>query len=436
MKKLWRKIRYTVFPTTYSCILLLVILAGSVSLGVFYKEESGQILQAAEENRLRTESYQEQKAYQEQESSAWIELYSEFWGISIAVIIFLLEISRNYSYGLSLKRIVNFSVGPVMTALAGICLVLLCPFAYWCESTHRYKTLFATAVFSIVLLGLGIVFWVRFSMRKPIRKLTKKRSRKQILQIRELFFSENIPRLNDSLLLREVIEHTDYTNIREWENMAAVISQCITDKNVKRCLTGTLAEHTLLKAITNHIIYKSGVEPEYVLNQTVDILDLLLKNIIQRLEDDFGRQLNKAGSESEKEKRIVSFTLQVMLPFFDYHSHNSIKAFLNLWERYKQYQMEIVPYIFLYLYYKNHYGDGISQEYWQTLSRNESFRFCQEHRKYWDADRKLALELWVDWEQYNGNGMVRGLTELHIFMNRLEDAQYYPSEKLIIPEYL
>lgn len=52
-------------------------------------------------------------------------------------------------------------------------------------------------------------------MRKYIRKLIEKRSRQQILQIRGDFSSESIPRLNDSLLLREVIEHTEYSNISE-----------------------------------------------------------------------------------------------------------------------------------------------------------------------------------------------------------------------------
>lgn len=351
-RKIWNKVIYYAFPTIYSGILVAMLLVGSLLLYKVYNEEGGQVPKTEESVVTYADSggnHLEIHLRQEQGSSTWIELYSVFWGLVIAVTGFLLEISGNYKYGLTLKRIVNFSIGSFMTVFAGIFFVLLCPLAYQCESTYRYKTLFVIVVLSFALFSLAIVFLARISMRRYILELIESRSRQQILQIREDFSSENIPRLNDSLLLRNVIEHTDYSNISEWENMASAIGRCITDKDVKSCLTGTLAEHTLLKAMTKHIIYKSGLESEYVLIQTVDILDRLLEKLIRELENNFCKQSNKGLSEREKEKTIISFTLQVMLPLFDYNSHNSIKAFLDLWGRYGQYQMDIISYISLFV---------------------------------------------------------------------------------------
>lgn len=229
MKK-WRKIKCTIkyiaFPTMYSWILLAVLLVGSLLLIKVYNEEGGQVPKTEESIVTYTDSsgnHLEIHLDKMQETSALIELYSEFLGIMIAVAIFLFESSRNYLYGLTLKRMVNFSVGPVMTVVTGIYFVLLCPFAYKCEDTYRYKTLLTIIGISFLLFGLSMGFVVYISVRKYIRELIKKRSKQQILQSRELFSSGNIPRLNDSLLLREVIEHTDYSNIREWENMAVVI---------------------------------------------------------------------------------------------------------------------------------------------------------------------------------------------------------------------
>mgnify|MGYP006992789884 FL=1 len=449
-KKKWEEIKYTVFPTRYSWILLGVLVVGSLCLFKFYNEESGQTQGAPasievyykEGRQMQGSSATIEVGYKEdkqmQESSVLIGLYSEFWAIAIAVMVFLFEISRNYLYGLTLKRIINFSTGLVMTAIAGIYFVLLCPLAYQCESTYRYKTLLAIIVFSFVLFGMAIMFLAGISRRIHIRKLIEKRSRQQILQIRELFFSDSIPRLNDSLLLREVIEHTDYSNIREWENMIVAISGCMADKDVISCLTGTLAEHTILKAMTKHIIYKSGLETEYVFIRTVDILDRLLENLIHRLEDDFCEQANNSASERKKEKKIISFILQVLLTLLDYNSHSSIKAFLDLWQRNKRYQMDITSYIYLYVNYESLSGNGMKESCWQTICENKDWKYCQEHRNYWDIDHVLALELWMDWEQYNGNGVVRGLNEFHDLMNRLESVQANPNEdiNIIIPEYL
>lgn len=440
-RKIWNKVIYYAFPTIYSWILFGVLLVGGLLLVTLYNEDGGQVLKAEELLVTYTDlggNHLEMHLSQEQGSSTWIELYSGFWGIVIAIVVFLLEISGNYKYGITLKRIVIFSIGHFMPVGVGIVFLLLCPLAYKCQDTYRYKTLFAIIVFSFVFFCLGIGFLVRISMRKYIRKLIEKRSRQQILQIRGDFSSESIPRLNDSLLLREVIEHTEYSNISEWENMTAVISRCITNRNVKSCLIGTLAEHTLLKAMTKHIIYKSGLESEYVLIQTVDILDRLLEKLIRELENNFCKQSNKGLSEREKEKTIISFTLQVMLPLFDYNSHNSIKAFLDLWGRYGQYQMDIISYIYLYLYYRSLYGNGISKGYWEMICQNRNWKDCLEHRNYWNIDEVLALELWMDWEQYNGNGTVKGLMECYDFVNKLKDLQICSNKNIniIIPEYL
>lgn len=313
-RKIWNKGIYYAFPTIYSRILVAMLLVGSLLLYKVYNEEGGQVPKTEELLVTYADSGGNQLEIhlsQEQGSSVWIELYFVFWGLVIAVTGFLLEISGNYKYGLTLKRIVNFSIGSFMTVFAGIFFVLLCPLAYQCESTYRYKTLFVIVVLSFALFSLAIVFLARISMRKYILKLIEKRSRQQILQIRKLFSSVSIPRLNDSLLLRNVIEHTDYSNISEWENMASAIGRCITDKDVKSCLTGTLAEHTLLKAMTKHIIYKSGLESEYVLIQTVDII-------------------NKKIDALMKEKKNAS-NLEAVWYHFRYYYKDLIRTEKEIW---------------------------------------------------------------------------------------------------------
>lgn len=438
-------ISYYVFPSRDSMILFGVLIVIGLILGGFYHFEKTERYMQAEELVVHMDQGKidlKMDFAQEQESSAWIGLYSEFWGSSMAVIIFLLEICRNYKYGLSLKRIVNFAIGPFVMVFTGGYYVLLCFAAYYCESMYQYKTLIAIIFFSFGIFGMAIIFWVKISTRSYILKLVKRRSKQQIRYIRERFFSEEIPRLNDALLLREVIEHTNYSNISEWGNMVEIIGGCISDQNVNSCLTGTLAEHTILKAVANHIIYKSGVESEYAFNRTVDILDELLKNLFQGMGIPSSEQLYQAEEEEEQEreqeKKSISFILQVMLPLLDYNSYNSIRAFLNLWERYKQYQMDVISYVYLYLYYKGFYESNISQENWEMIYQNKSWKFCMEHCNCWNVDQELALELWMDWEQYNGDGRVRGLIEFYDFMDKLQHVRVNPNEDIdiIVPEYL
>lgn len=414
------------FPTTASFIILIVFLLICLILVCFSCTErrvnDQTIYTALESSNIKNLQL---NIYIPESSLSWMtDFYSVFWGMVVAVIIFIFEISKEYQYGLTLKRIVNLSIGTFTSTLCGLFFLLSCPAAYLCENNNKSKTLQAILIVSFIFFLCMLMFLIYFSKQSSVRKLIEYSTERQVITMQKHLQSdspaEKVPKFNDSLLIHEMIEHIDYTSIQEWSNMTDAISRCIAKPEVQNCLSGTLAEHTIVKSIANHIIYKSGCSSEYVRMKTTDILDSLLEKLINKTENNLLSYETTPSKELWKKRKIISYILQIMLPFFDHNSEDSIKTFLHLWSRYQKYHFEVLPYIFVYLKYRAIFINSLEPVVKKILLQNETWNICLQQFNGFCIDNTLVLTLWFDWEQYSGNGEIRCLYELRHFIKKLE----------------
>ena len=205
------------------------------------------------------------------------------WGIAITITIFMMEISNQYRYGISLKTVVNYSLmrGTVFVGMAGY--LMLYPLMFVAvELSMKCMALWCAGA-TIVTFGSALAFSLLIFRKKSVRKLLVSLTIEKIRKLDKRAEKEiiNLHSQIDSLPVTDFMIHINYDNAEETRCLVEVLSTVfcsIRSKKVEDDLS--MIDMTLLTAWSTHIIYKSGTATEEEQSRTTRLLVECFRKII------------------------------------------------------------------------------------------------------------------------------------------------------------
>lgn len=328
------------------------------------------------------------------------------WGIAITITIFMLEISNQYRYGISLKTIVNYSLmrGTVFVGMAGYLMLYPLMFvavefsmkcmALWCAGAAIVTFGFALA-FSLLIFRKTSVIKLLISLTIGRIKKFNKRVKNGIINLHSQI---------DSLPVTDFIIHINYDNAEETRCLVWVLSTvfgCIRAKKGEDDFS--MIDMTILTAWSAHIIYKSGIATEEEQSRTTR----LLVEIYRKLPAD---------------NRMV-YVVQMLIPFVEMKDSEGIEVMRRFLRGIIEDEPTIILYLLLYTEYR----------YWFVYDRIvEWFYIGGQYPWKWiesiltgeeKMDRNLAWCFWKSWRFYNTYDGQMGLDHFYAFCQDTEQLK-------------
>lgn len=428
------------------CVLIFVAILGIV---ITYVADSNDTVKHYLENMGILFSFSDQ-------DSTIMDTFSLIWGISLTIVLFLFETGNQYSYGITLKNIVNFSFKRPTLVLGLLLYFVLCPLAYIFESNKCYLA----CIWCVLCVFCGVLTILLFivsktrtvSIKKQIKEATRNQLQKEYEKQKDSGYTFSRSKA-DSMAITMMIEHLDYSDASAIDTMQDVVADLLTDEIVIDAMSSTAFEHILVMVWVNRIIERSGIERSFERRRTMDILLRLWDKISRKIEEKYVersleippplrcwdninlKKEKKLTSIQKYQKRIckvirkdqlcIMYAVEVLIPLLERGDSNGQKVFENVWIGMSECRREVVPYLLLYLEY-NHCFYSKSSEYYKIAEsyniQNTLFTLYQGHFS-WDA--KLGLSFWLGWNEYDEiNGTV-GLREFNMFredLQRLRDG--------------
>ena len=326
------------------------------------------------------------------------------WGIAITITIFMMEISNQYRYGISLKTVVNYSLmrGTVFVGMAGY--LMLYPLMFVAvELSMKCMALWCAGA-TIVTFGSALAFSLLIFRKKSVRKLLVSLTIEKIRKLDKRAEKEiiNLHSQIDSLPVTDFMIHINYDNAEETRCLVEVLSTVFCSIRSKKVEDGlSMIDMTLLTAWSTHIIYKSGTATEEEQSRTTRLLVELWRKL-------------------PEDNRIV-YTVQMLIPFVEMKDNVGIEIMCRFLRIIIQDESVIMLYLLLYSEYR----------YWFVYDRIlEWFNIGEQYPWKWiesiltgaeKLDRELAWCFWKSWRFYN---MYDGQIGLDHFYAFCQDAEH------------
>lgn len=334
------------------------------------------------------------------------DLFDTVWGTAITITIFMLEISNQYRYGISLKTIVYRSLNKVLILIGAGGYLLLCPIMYLSINNDMRCTAVWCVCTAILSFGVALYFSVRIfrkqSVRQLLRDLTYKRIEAESKTIKKEF--QNIHSMIDGFPITDFIIHIDYTNAEETRCLTDILSEVLYDaglgiKKIKK----NVINMTLLMTWASHIIYNSGVSTEEEKSRTIRILYELWGKL-------------KSGDQD-------ILLVQLTIPFIEMGNDTGREMLERIFNATGVSVKRVVLYLLLYTEYKFWYVDNRIAgwfRYGRSNIKRSIFEILRGNVKW---DEESAWELWKAWRVYNSYEGQMGLEQFFTFCNDIEMLQ-------------
>lgn len=340
-----------------------------------------------------------------------LDIFGLIWPTAIAITIFVLEVSGEFKYGVSLKQMVILSFDKRVIYIGAVIYLFLCPSIYFFYINNCWVLVLTCLCVSFV--GLLVVFHYIFW-------LTRKSNIVKILQIATLhqldeFFDGkktqgSIQSNIESWTIFSMIEHVEYINAEDVRELIDVIVNILGEKDFLNG-TGQLGEHTVFMTWVAHISEKFEFQDEPDVTRAVDLYTGLWGKIDDRI------SMDSNISEERKNKLRISYSVQLLLPFINYANRVGNSILFRVCSRMNKYKRDVLPYLLLYTEFRYWFINGEINDWFQ----NKGYRICEVLQKGYDGwDRNLAWELWVEWSQYNGERDDIGVSQFCDFIEDLE----------------
>lgn len=396
IKELWRytQSRRRICATTYITIILLIGIFCPLADWSFYKGKDICLLTLLV-NQL-----------EHKELVGIRDLFDTVWGTAITITIFMLEISSQYRYGISLKTIVYRSLNKVLVLIGAAGYLLLCPIMYLSVNKDMRCTAVWCVCTAILSFGVALYFSVRIfrkqSVRQLLRDLTYKRIKAESENIKNDF--QNIHSMIDGLPITDFIIHIDYTNAEETRCLTDILSAVLCDAGFgEKGIKKNVINMTLLMTWANHIIYNSGVSTEEEKSRTIRILYELWGKL-------------KSGDQD-------ILLVQLTIPFIEMGNDTGREMLERIFNATGVSAKRVVLYLLLYTEYRFWYVDNRIAGWFRcgrsTIKRS-IFEILRGNVKW---DEESAWELWKAWRVYNSYEGQMGLEQFFTFCNDIEMLQ-------------
>lgn len=331
------------------------------------------------------------------------DLFDTVWGTGITITIFMLEISNQYRYGISLKTIVYRSLNKVLILIGAAGYLLLCPFMYLSVKNDMRCMVLWCVCTAMLSFGVALYFSVRIfrkqSVRQLLRDLTYKRIKAESENIKNDF--QNVHSKIDGFPITDFIIHIDYTNAEETRCLTDILSAVLCDVGFReKKIKKNIINMTLLMTWANHIIYNSGVGTEEEKSRTIRILFELWKKL-------------KSGDQD-------ILLVQLTIPFIEMENDIGREMLERIFNATGAYPGKVILYLLLYTEYRFWYVDNRISGWFRCGRSNikKSFYEILQGEVKWDEES--AWELWKAWRVYNSYEGQMGLEQFYTFCDDIE----------------
>ena len=339
----------------------------------------------------------------------WIQdIFFLVWTTAVAVAIFIVETSKEYKYGITLKKIIRMTIG-VPKILAGAIMYLLL-----CMLFFIFRLLgYSYVMVEITGLGMGglifaLCFWIQKSTGIQIRMLLEDKT------INQLKISCNEAAYD----IDEVIDHIDYNSVEDTQNLKICL------KNIcKRAEE----EKLFCERAGNHIWLMGRI---YRMISLLDISDRYRRVQVGNLLWEIWTELSKSIDEGEKkdnksrlEQQKISYAVQIFIPLIDTQNAESNEVLFRLWRRMEDYGERVLPYLLCYSEY-SFLSQKVGEKFWLFQSKfglETALERILQGDIGWDEN--LAVGLWIDWERFHRYDDNYGLKYYFAFENDIRKIQ-------------
>lgn len=376
--------------------------------------------------------------------------FNMLWSVAVTVTIFILEISEEYRYGISLKRIVSEALGNLLLLVNVFTFLVLFPFFYVCLKFELMTLGFwcLCAAFIIFVETIAFFAWMYKGrnarsiisaktleqIKDVAKKEKRKKARKKRLQLHATI---------DAFVITDMLNHIDYgyaDEVRELVNMCNGIFSY--PKFWKKLKESTL-ENLMITTWVDHIIHKCEWNTEYDRIQNCNTLHLLWNEIISTvdLDSEYGGATKKKRKEQNKnafdrdsitDQIKISICVQFLQPFINENDALNDGMFIRIWREFGIFQKQTLVYLLLYTFYRS-CRVGTCRYTW-ILQDDSAFTACMREiingRFWWN--KSFAMQCWVDWSRYDCLNNVE-FTQFKTFSDDMEKLQDGKKYKVLTP---
>lgn len=342
-----------------------------------------------------------------------MDAFSLIWGMTITLVLFLMEFHNTYWYGVTLRNIVNLSFNKSVLILSAIVYILLCPLVYFAENFN---------FFVMALWGIICTFFIFIMVPICIFYVTGKNkiiellNRSTISQMRKKVREENDTSVGigifekytvtgqsrkkdgiqmelEELSITSMIEHLEYEDIAEIRKLLETLADLFVNWDVLGLIQNTEYEHAVIMFWADKIITKSGTETDYQCKRTLYIVGKLWEEVTESIL----KITDKCKDTNERETLMMSCLVEILVPLIGQETKQSERVFWGVWKKIRYYRPQVLLYLLLYMEYLHYERINFSfQNSYRLLdkvylNREELEAEC----KIWNKD--LALEFWLCW---------------------------------------
>lgn len=353
-------------------------------------------------------------------SSHIMDGFCLLWGMSITVVLFLIESGNTYWYGMRLKRIIRAMLYKPVLLIGAVEYILLCPVTYIMEVKERYKTCLWCIILTFVVFTAVPLYTIHITRKKTINNLILSES------VREL--QDMIGRKKNSytqmklqqLLVSSMIVNTIYEDSQEVEQLVVIIQGMFREKKIDAVISNTFFDHVTVMTWVEQIVEQSGFHTEQERERTIYIL--------KRLWEVIREEIQSEESDEEKQRyKLLSYAVEILLPVFYREEKITNRIFISVWANMKEVYFKVLPYLFLYAEFC--YKD-CQQEFFEKyyhiisdikFSREKLKAECRLWRREADSEeRQIAREFWIAWAFYRDGSNNIGLSNFNKFCDDVE----------------
>ena len=299
------------------------------------------------------------------------------WTTSVAIVIFIIENSKEYKYGITVKKIIGLSTNPFTLYVGTFLYLLLCPVFLVARLFDYTIFMFFLVVDSFSILFIVLFLWIWKSTGKQIKKLL---SQTTVLQIQN---SCNERKYN----IDEVIEHMDYNSNTDIIYLRECLREIYSNNDKNNLFNHRTGCHTWLMGRIYRLISKFDFSEKYQRILAGDLLWEIWNDLI------FDKNLN--------DKICIDCTLQILIPFITIENKNANEILFRLCRRMGEKVESVWVYLLCYSEYVS-LSENVGENFW-LFQRNDYLKGIRNRlseKKFLIWDVQYALELWIDWERF------------------------------------
>lgn len=373
------------------------------------------------------------------------------WGMTITIVLFLLEMRDECWHGIRLKTLVGISFKKSTLVLTSTFYILLCPIVYFAETYRLYTT---------ALFGIGVTFIAFLAVPLYVLNQTRgvkvkqvliwestEKLRKMILEDREVSESREteswrwkecgrkkkndgsankaekkygyIQRELEVLPITSMIEHVDYEDDADVKDLIDTLLGIFQEYDLHDLIQNSVYAHGILTTWMKRILEKIDISTRWGQDCFGYIIAIFWSEL-------YNTMSQKLGGE-ELRRCMLGYRVECLTPLIRDGSQYASIIFDLVWRQSGEIQPYMICYLFLYAEFRYHECSGIlSRDFQNIIDEIQISRYSlRKSSALWD--KKLALEFWMSWTEFRDERSNLVMAE---FLDFCQDMDYIEKNEM------